>query len=51
MVSATPQRDGVLLRIEGSGAAPIATVAPTDRIGPVIRRTGFERYPLLPKNK
>lgn len=52
-VTATPQNDSMLLKIDGGsiGAAPIPTLLPTPPVGPVIRPAAFERNPLLPKRK
>ncbi len=52
-VTTTPQNDAMLLKIDGgsSGAVAIPTLPPSLPVGPLIRPTGFERNPLLPKKK
>jgi hypothetical protein len=51
LVTALPQTDGFLLKVATAkgGVIPDPTIVSPQPVGPIIRRTGFERNPLLKK--
>ncbi|MSQ93358.1 MAG: PKD domain-containing protein [Gemmataceae bacterium] len=50
LVTAIPQADGMLLKIDAGNVGTVTIpTTPSLPVGPVIRPTGFERNPLLPR--
>jgi hypothetical protein len=49
LVTATPQNDGMLLKIDAAGGAVTVPATPASlQKGPTIRPAGFDRNPFLP---